>query len=88
VVRHRPRGDVAPVGDAGDQREIVTVTHYRTSGAVVAVSGYNYDPTAKTAVKPLPAMPVTVGQLTFLATDAALGIWQPFAGRRASLGSS
>jgi len=60
--------------DAGNGAEIVTVTHYRTDGAVVAVSGYNYDPTAKTAMQPQPSMPVTIDQLTKLATDPALGI--------------
>jgi hypothetical protein len=59
---------------AGDQMTIVAVRHYRSDGAVVAISGYNYDPMGKTAIKPLPAMPVSVEQLTYLATQPQLGI--------------
>jgi hypothetical protein len=74
-VQHLPAGDSLMITKfkAGDQLEIVTVTHYRTDGVVVAASGYNYDPTAQ-AASHLAAMPVTVEQLTKLATDPALGI--------------
>jgi hypothetical protein len=60
--------------NAGDRLEIVAVTHYRTDGAVVRASGYNYDPSGKAPPKVLPEIPVTVAQLTKLATDPALGI--------------
>jgi hypothetical protein len=75
-VQHLAAGDSLVITkiSVGNHSEIVTVTHYRTDGAVVAASGYNYDPTAQAAIKPLPEMPVTVEQLTKLATDPALGI--------------
>jgi hypothetical protein len=76
TVQHLTAGDwlVTTKINVGAQGQILTVTHYRTDGAVVAASGYNYDPTGQKGTQPLPAMPVTVEQLTKLATDPALGI--------------
>lgn len=58
--------------DSQDQARITSVIHYRDSGAVVRATGYNYDPTSRTAVRYAPAIPVTVEQLTALATDPGL----------------
>jgi hypothetical protein len=55
-----------------DQSTIVSVIHYRATGAVVRATGYNYDPTSQTAVRYAPAIPVTVDQLAALATDPEL----------------
>jgi hypothetical protein len=53
---------------------ITSVLHYRPNGTVVRAAGYNYDPTGGGSLDRLPAVPVTVAQLTALATDPALGI--------------
>ncbi|HEV8555007.1 MAG TPA: hypothetical protein VGR06_01240 [Actinophytocola sp.] len=53
---------------------ITSVLHYRTNGTVVRAAGYNYDPTGAGTFAMQPAVPVTVAQLTALATDPALGI--------------
>jgi hypothetical protein len=47
----------------------VTVRQYRADGSVVSVTTYNYDPTAATTSAPKATVPLTVAQLTVLATD-------------------
>lgn len=59
--------------DLGDQT-ISTMYHFRTSGTVVQVAAYNYDMTARSAPKYMPTIPVTLDQLTRLATDPDLGL--------------
>jgi hypothetical protein len=54
------------------QMRIASVIHYRNTGAVVRATGYNYDPTSRTAVDYAPAIPVTIEQLTALAIDPEL----------------
>lgn len=53
---------------------ITSVLHYRNNGTVVRAAGYNYDPSGSGSLDRQPAVPVTVAQLTALATDPALGI--------------
>lgn len=60
--------------DAGGTGRIVSVTHYRSDGTVVRASGYNYDPTGRTAPTYLPDIPVTVDQLVALAIHPALAL--------------
>jgi hypothetical protein len=50
---------------------ILSVTHYRTSGAVVRATGYNYDPLSPSAPT---VIPVSAMQLTELAIDPALNL--------------
>lgn len=57
----------------GDQT-ITTLYHFRTSGSVVQVAAYNYDMTGETVPRYMPEIPVTVDQLTRLATDPDLGL--------------
>ena len=55
------------------EANLTTVHDYRDTGAMVSVTSYNYD---MTAVSPtfLPASPVTLEQLTAIATDPELGL--------------
>lgn len=57
---------------ANNGMQILSVIHYRNTGAVVRVTGYNYDPTGQERPTYAPSIPVTVEQLTALATDPAL----------------
>jgi hypothetical protein len=56
------------------EKMITTVYHLRTSGAVVSVAGYNYDLTDDGTQDHPPVGPVTLDQLTALATDPELGL--------------
>jgi hypothetical protein len=56
------------------EKMITTVYHLRTSGAVVSVAGYNYDLKGNGAQDHPPVGPVTLDQLTTLATDPELGL--------------
>jgi hypothetical protein len=62
---------VATTDDLGDQT-ISTVYHFRKDGGVVQVAAYNYDMTG--TPKYMPTIPVTLQQLTRLATDPELGL--------------
>lgn len=62
------------VDESEGQSQIVSVLHYRDTGAVVRATGYNYDPTSQTAVKYSQTVPVAVDQLAALATDTRLGL--------------
>ncbi|TDV39984.1 hypothetical protein [Actinophytocola oryzae] len=59
--------------DLGEE-VITTVYHFRKSGAVVQVAAYNYDMTGNSLPKYMPDTPVTIDQLTALATDPELGL--------------
>jgi hypothetical protein len=54
-------------------RVVLSVSHFRVNGSVVRATGYSYDPTNSEA-KFLGAVPVTVEQLTALATDSKLSL--------------
>jgi hypothetical protein len=56
---------------SGDLR-LLTVRQYRVDGSVVSVTAYNYDPTASKNVVLSTTVPLTVAQLTKLATDPVL----------------
>ena len=60
--------------ESHDQARIASVIHYRNDGGVVRATGYNYDPTSPVAARYAPAVPVTIEQLTALATDPELGL--------------
>lgn len=57
----------------GDET-ISTLYHFRTSGGVVQLAAYNYDMASRTPPKYMPSVPVTIDQLTRLATDPDLGL--------------
>lgn len=59
----------ATVPAKADQARPLTVRDYRPDGSVVTVTAYNYDPTAPTNSALSPTLPLTVAQLTELATD-------------------
>lgn len=59
--------------DLGDQT-ISTMYHFRASGGVVQIAAYNYDMASQTPPKYAPTIPVTLDQLTALATDPDLGL--------------
>jgi hypothetical protein len=59
--------------DLGDQA-ISSMYHFRASGSVVQIAAYNYDMAGKTPPKYAPTIPVTLDQLTRLATDPDLGL--------------
>ncbi|GAB1513651.1 hypothetical protein [Actinophytocola sp. KF-1] len=60
--------------DSQGESRIASAIHYRDDGAVVRATGYNYDPTGQTAARYAPAVPLTIEQLTALATDPELGL--------------
>lgn len=62
---------VANTEDLGQQK-ITKVHHFRKNGSVVQVSAYNYDMTGVPAYQP--TIPVTLEQLSTLATDPELGL--------------
>lgn len=55
-----------------DQGTISTVYHFRKNTSVVQIAAYNYDMTG--TPKYMPTIPVTLQQLTTLATDPELGL--------------
>ena len=59
--------------DLGDQT-ISTLYHFRPSGGVVQIAAYNYDMASRVPPKYMPDIPVTLDQLTRLATDSDLGL--------------
>jgi hypothetical protein len=60
--------------DIQNGSRLVSVIHFRADGSVVRTTGYNYDPTSRTEAQPFDQIPVTVEQLTALATDPKLHI--------------
>jgi hypothetical protein len=56
------------------QETLSSVYHFRDTGALVSVTAYNYDMASDTTPTYLPTVPVTLDQLTRLATDPALGL--------------
>ena len=72
-VQELPDGSWLLITDESEDRmRIASVVHFRNTGAVVRATGYNYDPTSQTTVQYAPAVPVTIEQLTALATDPEL----------------
>jgi hypothetical protein len=67
-------GPVRTRTELNGERMITTVYHFRTSGAVVSAAGYNYDLTGDTGGVSSSTPPVTLDQLTTLATDPELGL--------------
>lgn len=63
---------VATTENLSDQGTISTVSHFRSNAGVVQVAAYNYDLTG--VPKYMPTIPVTLEQLTRLATDPELGL--------------
>lgn len=59
--------------DLGDPT-ILTLYHFRTNGGVVQIAAYNYDMAAAQPPAYMPTVPVTIDQLTTLATDPDLGL--------------
>lgn len=79
AVREGPNGTrlvvtTLHVGGQDNKAVIQSVSAYRPNGTVVRASGYNYDPVGKQTMAVLPDMPVTVEQLTALATDPELAL--------------
>ncbi len=71
-VQELPDGSWLLITDESQgQARIASVLHYRNTGAVVRATGYNYDPTS-TKVTYARAVPLTIEQLTALATDPEL----------------
>lgn len=68
----RGDGQVVANTENEDQRKITTVYHFRKNGGVVQVAAYNYDMTGDPVYQP--TIPVTLEQLTTLATDPELGL--------------
>lgn len=64
---------VATTEDLGEP-ELTTVHDFRDTGAMVAVTSYNYDMTSAVPHTYLPAGPVTREQLRAIATDPELGL--------------
>jgi hypothetical protein len=64
---------VVKTEDLGDQT-ISTMYHFRPSGGVVQIAAYNYDMASRTVPKYMPAIPVTLDQMSRLATDPDLGL--------------
>jgi len=62
---------VAKTEDIGDAT-LWTVYHFRSTGAQVLVTAYNYDMASQVPPTYLPTIPVTLDQLTALVTDPAL----------------
>jgi hypothetical protein len=62
---------VAKTEDLGDPT-LTTVYHYRETGDMVSVTGYNYDVASTVPPTYLPAVSVTLDQLTAIATDPEL----------------
>jgi len=63
---------VATTDVLSDQGTISTVYHFRQNAGVVQIAAYNYDMTG--VPKYMPTIPVTLQQLTTLATDPELGL--------------
>jgi hypothetical protein len=63
---------VATNEELPDQGTISTVYHFRKNAGVVQIAAYNYDMTG--VPKYMPTIPVTLQQLTTLATDPELGL--------------
>ena len=63
---------VATTENLNDQGTILTVYHFRKSSGDVQIAAYNYDMTG--VPKYMPTIPVTVDQLSRLATDPELGL--------------
>lgn len=59
--------------DYGDQT-ISTLYHFRKDGGVVQVGAYNYDMASSGSQRYMSTIPVTLEQLTTLATDPDLGL--------------
>jgi hypothetical protein len=56
-----------------DQKQnTMTMRQYRSDGTVVSVTTYNYNPTTVAKAAPAATTPLTVAQLTVLATDPVL----------------
>lgn len=53
---------------------IMTAYHFRSNGGVVQIAAYNYDMSGASVPSYMPNIPVTVDQLTALATDPELGL--------------
>jgi hypothetical protein len=64
---------VAKSLDLGEET-LSSIYHFRDSGALISVTAYNYDMASKTVPTYLPTIPVTLDQLTRLATDPAFGL--------------
>jgi hypothetical protein len=59
--------------DLGD-RKITTVSHFRPTGAVVQFAAYNYDVASAGPPTYMPTIPLTIDQLTRLASDPELAL--------------
>lgn len=64
---------IVKTDDLGDQT-ILTMYHFRPSGGIVQIAAYNYDMAGNSPPKYEPTIPVTLDQLTRLATDPELGL--------------
>jgi len=53
---------------------ITTAYHFRQTGTMVQIGGYNYDVAGTGTIKYMPAVPLTLDQLTRLATDPELAL--------------
>jgi hypothetical protein len=57
-----------------DQATLVTVSHFRATAGMVSVTAYNYDMASGKPAVYQPTNPVSLDQLTTLATDPELGL--------------
>lgn len=64
---------IVKTDDLGDQT-ILTMYHFRPAGDIVQVAAYNYDMSGHSVPKYQPTIPVTLDQMTRLATDPELGL--------------
>lgn len=62
-----------PLGEGNTGLKIVSVYDFRPDGSVTSAAAYNYDPTTSKRVVSA-ELPLTVDQLTKLATDPAIGL--------------
>jgi hypothetical protein len=63
-----------PLGEGNTRLKILSVYDFRPDGSVTAAAAYNYDPTTNSKRVVSAELPLTVDQLTKLATDPALGL--------------
>ncbi|HEX6356794.1 hypothetical protein [Actinophytocola sp.] len=67
-------GQLVSTTDNLEAQTIRTVYHFRKNGSVVQISVYNYDMAGEPPPVYMPTIPVTLDQLTTLATDPELGL--------------